>query len=260
MNPLRVTTIQYDIQWHAPQANRNRVGEMLAEIGETDVVILPEMFTTGFTMAARDHAELMDGHTVRWMTEMAGTWKCCMTGSSIIEVSGRYYNRLMWVYPDGKILHYDKRHLFTLADEQKQYEKGHRKLILSYKGWRICPMICYDLRFPVWSRCTDDYDMLIYVANWPTKRSNAWCTLLQARAIENQAFTIGVNRVGTDGNGHQYRGETMVIDPGDLGVLYLISDLEEIKTHELHLDRINEVRSRHPFLKDRDEFVISSDH
>jgi omega-amidase len=214
MNPhLRVTLVQADLAWHDPQENRRRMARHFRGLmGHTDLIVLPEMFSTGFSMESEELAEDVDGPTTGWMREEACALGCTITGSVIIRDEGRYYNRLLWVRPDGSIAHYDKRHLFRMTREHERFTAGERRLAVELKGWRICPLVCYDLRFPVWSRSRGDYDLLIYVANWPNRRRHAWSTLLRARAIENIAYCVGVNRVGRDGNGAVYAGDSVAID------------------------------------------------
>jgi len=214
MNPLKVTLLQAKIAWQDPAANLTHYAGMLENIGPTDLIILPEMFTTGFTMDPATNAETMGGTAVRWMAERAKAHQAVVTGSLVIEEAGEYYNRLIWMRPDGTCATYNKRHLFAMAGEHEHYVAGRERLVVELNGWRICPMVCYDLRFPVWARNDDAYDLLIYTANWPNRRSYDWNTLLKARAIENQCYVVAVNRVGTDANGHEYNGDSCVIDPG----------------------------------------------
>lgn len=213
MSDLKVTVVQMPLVWQDATANCGAVQKLLGEavIG-SDVIVLPEMFSTGFTIEPTDLAETMEGPTVAWMKELAKQQQAVITGSVIIEEEGFYHNRLVWAAPDGGLSFYDKRHLFRMMNEHHHYRAGQERLIVSYKGWRICPMICYDLRFPVWSRNRDDYDVLLYVANWPEKRRYAWQTLLKARAIENQCYVVGVNRVGTDNNHINFSGDSTLID------------------------------------------------
>ena len=225
----------------------------------TEIVVLPEMFSTGFSMKPKQLAETMDGPTVAWMKRISSTKKIVLTGSLIIEEDGLYYNRLLWVLPDGHLGYYDKRHRFAFAGEDKEYTAGHKRLIAQVKGWKINLQVCYDLRFPVWARQesteTPEYDVLLYVANWPERRSHAWKSLLIARAIENQAYVIGVNRVGDDGNGIHHSGDSMVIDP--LGVaLYHKNEDEDIFTIVLQKENLQAVREKFPFWKDADQFKI----
>ncbi|RYG28747.1 MAG: nitrilase family protein, partial [Chitinophagaceae bacterium] len=229
--------------------------------GETDVVILPEMFSTGFSMRPELLAENIKGETVRWMKDMAAKLRLILTGSLIIEENGKYFNRLVWMLPDGNFGYYDKRHLFGFAGEDNHYTAGSKRLIASAKGWKINLQVCYDLRFPVWARqgngsVEPEYDLLVYVANWPEKRIHAWKTLLQARAIENQCYCVGVNRVGEDGNEVYHSGNSMVVDAmGE--VLYTKQDAEDVFTVTLEKETLDSVREKLPFLKDRDGFLIS---
>jgi len=212
MNQLRVSIIQSNLIWEEAEANRSHFEKELEMLPETDLVVLPEMFTTGFTMNAKGNAEAVNGSTFLWMKSLAIKHQFAITGSIIIEEKGNFYNRLLFVKPDGSVYNYDKRHTFTLAGEDKVYTSGKNKLIVEYKGWKICPLICYDLRFPVWIRNAENYDLLVFVANWPERRIAAWDVLLRARAIENMAYCIGVNRVGKDGNGHVYKGHSAAYD------------------------------------------------
>jgi omega-amidase len=231
---------------------------------KTELVVLPEMFSTGFSMEPALLAEKMDGETVAWMKRIAAEKKIILTGSLIIEEDGNYYNRLIWMLPNGETGVYDKRHRFAFAGEDEQFTAGSKRLIASVKGWKINLLVCYDLRFPVWARqashTTEDesnleYDVLLYVANWPERRSHAWKTLLQARAIENQCYVVGANRVGDDGNNIHYSGDSMIIDP--LGeILYTKAQDEDVFTIVLQKDKLEEVRDKMPFWKDADEFSI----
>ena len=249
-NHLRVTLVQAELAWQDPAANRHRLAaHFRGLVGHTDLVVLPEMFSTGFSMAAAELAEDMDGPTVDWMREEAAALGCVIAGSLIVRDGGRCYNRLVWARPDGSLEHYDKRHLFRLAGEQEHYAAGSRRLVVALKGWRVCPMICYDLRFPVWSRSRGDYDLLLYVANWPQRRALAWSTLLRARAIENQSYVVGVNRIGKDGNGTAYAGDSVALDflgqplsseGGGDRVETAVHDLESLRAYResfpVHLD------------------------
>ena len=261
MSSLTLTIIQTDLSWENKSANLQRLKEKIEAMDErTEIVVLPEMFSTGFTMVPELFAETMDGETVTWMKERAENNKIIITGSLIIEEDGQYFNRLIWMLPNGEMGHYDKRHLFGYGDEDKHYTAGNKRLIASVKGWRINLQVCYDLRFPVWSRqqCTSaesEYDLLIYVANWPERRSHAWKTLLCARAIENQCFVAGVNRVGKDNKNVYYSGNSLVIDP--LGqVLYHMADVEDVFTITLQKEEVDKVRTQFPFWKDADAFTI----
>lgn len=227
---------------------------------KTEVVILPEMFSTGFSMKPEELAETMEGESVQWMKRVAAENKIILTGSLIIQDEGNYYNRLVWMLPNNQYGIYDKRHLFGFADEDQHYTAGSKRLIGSVKSWKINLLVCYDLRFPVWARQQPvnnhpEYDVLVYVANWPERRNIAWKTLLQARAIENQCYVIGVNRVGHDGNNIYHSGDSMVVDPmGE--ILYHKKDEEDIFTITLDKDHLQSVRDKLPFLKDADGFAI----
>jgi predicted amidohydrolase len=261
MSGLIITTIQTNLFWEDKAANLKMLREKINAVNEKmEVVILPEMFSTGFSTSPKPLAETMDGETVTWMKEVAADNKIILTGSVIIKDADNYFNRLIWMLPNGQFGYYDKRHLFALGNEHAEYTAGSKRLIASVKGWKINLQVCYDLRFPVWSRqqSTDtepEFDVLVYVANWPEKRSHAWKTLLCARAIENQCYVIGVNRVGEDGNNLTYSGNTLVIDP--LGeVLYHMHDLEDIFTTTLEKEKLEKVRTNLPFWKDADKFNL----
>ena len=258
MTDLHVTLLQSSIVWHDPSANLRHYAGMMATIeGATDLIILPEMFTTGFTMEPALHPETMGGTAMLWMKVQAAKYQAAVVGSLVMEEEGKYYNRLIWMNPDGSYHTYDKRHRFAMAGEHEHYEAGRERLIVDYRGWRICPLICYDLRFPVWARNQNDYDLLIYTANWPDKRSYDWRTLLKARAIENQCYVAAVNRVGTDANGYAYNGDSCVIDPGWRHTLYHVEKVEAVHTETLSAAHLQEVRKRLPFLRDGDDFQIS---
>lgn len=256
MQTLRLTTIQSSLHWEDIPANLRMFEQKMQTLpGTTDLVILPEMFTTGFSMDAPRLAETMEGQTMHWLKKQSVLLNAAIIGSFIAVENQKYYNRGVVVFPDGRYKTYDKRHLFTLADEHLTFNSGNEILIVEWKGWRICPLICYDLRFPVWSRNTDNYDLLIYTANWPNRRSHAWKSLLTARAIENQSYTVGVNRVGADGAGLVYSGDTSVIDFSG-NVLYRVSDAEGVFTIELNYEAQAEFRNKLSFLADRDIFEI----
>lgn len=254
---LRVTLIQSDIVWEDAEQNRRRMAEHIARAEASDVIILPEMFTTGFSMAPQHIAETMQGPSVCWMQERASQAGCALVGSMIITEGGHFYNRLLWVAPDGTISCYDKKHLFSFANEDDQYTAGNAQLVVEHCGWRIAPFICYDLRFPLWSRNTQmRYDAALYIASWPEKRAAHWQALLVARAIENQSYVIGVNRVGEDGNQLHYNGHSMLIDPiGE--VLFDEVDVESVCSATLSRQHLLDVRERLPFLRDADAFSLS---
>jgi predicted amidohydrolase len=251
---INVTLIQSDIIWEDRISNLKKYQEKINQIESTDLIILPEMFTTGFSMSPKSISENMNGETIQWMKQNAHKMNSAICGSTIIEEDSKYFNRFIWVNPDGSIHHYDKRHLFSFAGENENYTPGNEKIIIEYKGWKICPLICYDLRFPVWSRNSEDYDLLIYVANWPDKRKSAWKSLLTARAIENQCYVIGVNRVGEDSKNY-YSGDSSLINA--LGeTLYTNSHIEEIYSNTISKYDLNKIRTQLPFLNDKDNFKI----
>ncbi len=268
--PLTITIIQTSLHWEDKTANLRMLEEKINGIREqTEIVLLPEMFSTGFSMKPDLLAETMEDDTVQWMRRVSMEKKIILAGSVIINEPDpkagkeKFYNRLVYMLPNGHYGVYDKRHRFAYAGEDQHYTPGNKRLIASVKGWKLNMMICYDLRFPVWARQqshseSPEYDVLVYVANWPDKRIQAWKTLLQARAIENQCYVVGVNRVGTDGNGHQYTGNSMIVDPmGE--VLYIKDDEEDIFTCTLNYDHLTAVREKFPFWKDADRFLIAGE-
>ena len=266
MKSLQVSIIQADLVWENKTANLKQLEDKILQLPATEIVVLPEMFSTGFSMRAKDLAETMEGPSVQWMRSIAKQKKIILTGSLIIEDEGNYYNRLIWMLPNGELGYYDKRHLFGYAGEHQHYAAGNKRLIASVKGWKINLIVCYDLRFPVWMRQQKDvdgsfengqseYDLLVCVANWPEKRSHAWKTLLMARAIENQCYVVAVNRVGNDGNGIYHSGNSMVISP--LGEIIFEKAHETVEhTLQLNGDLLVEVRNTLPFLKDADQFLM----
>ena len=262
MQTLTVTVIQADLAWEDKAANRHTLEQKIINNPEhTELVVLPEMFSTGFSMNTEGLSEEMNGETIAWMKRVAAEQKSVITGSIIIKERESFFNRLVWMLPNGEYGTYDKRHLFAYGKEHEFYTAGNKRLIAQAKGWKINLQVCYDLRFPVWARNRvnqegqSEYDLLIYVANWPAQRSHAWKTLLCARAIENQCYVIGVNRTGNDGNNLAYSGNSMVIDP--LGeILYHCADEEDVFTITLSKDHLTEVRNAFPFLKDGDEFNL----
>jgi len=255
---MNITLLQTELHWQDPVANRAMLEETIFTLPEpTDLIVLPEMFTTGFTMDARAVAEPMNLTTFKWLKQMAAQTNAVVTGSYVVQENGMFYNRLIWMEPDGQFAHYDKRHLFRMAGEDKTYSAGTSRLIREWRGWRICPLVCYDLRFPVWSRNKQitpgqlDYDLLLYLANWPAPRQTAWDTLLQARAIENLSYVAGVNRVGTDGNNHPYGGGSALIDfKGD--VLFRQYDTEAVYQQTLSIDDLHAFRAKFPAYLDAD--------
>ncbi len=261
MSTLTITGIQSYLHWEDPASNRKMFEEKINGISDkTEIVILPETFSTGFSMKPKELAETMDGETVRWMKDIAAKKKVILTGSVIIKENDNYFNRLIWMLPNGQYGTYDKRHLFNYAGEGKEFTPGTKRLIASVKGWKINLLVCYDLRFPVWARQqiqTDgpEYDLLIYVANWPEKRNYAWKTLLQARAIENQCYVIGVNRVGNDGNNIYHSGDSVVVDPIE-EALFTSDHEEQVFSVTLTKEMLEDMRSKLPFWKDGDNFMI----
>lgn len=253
---MKIALIQAPLIWENPQANREYFEERVNSIEqEIDLIILPEMFTTGFTMNPKNVSETMEGETILKLKDLAKNKNTAITGSLIAAEEEKYYNRLIFVFPSGKIEYYDKRHLFSLAGEEKIYTSGKEKQIVEYKGWKICPMICYDLRFPVFSRNTEDYDLLLYVANWPKPRTNAWDILLKARSVENMCYTLGVNRIGFDESGHEYVGHSQAID--FLGNTIINAEQSEgVFIANLDKNAMLEARHKFGFLNDRDAFEI----
>ena len=257
MEELKVTIIQSHLHWENPEANRVHFSQLFETIQvSTDIIVLPEMFTTGFTINAEAVAEKPDGSTVKWMLAEAKKHNTAITGSIIIKENDLFYNRLFFATPCGDIINYNKKHTFTLAGEHKVFAAGNELKIIRYKGWKIRPLVCYDLRFPVWARNTDNYDVLLYVANWPDRRVAAWDALLKARAIENMAYCIGVNRIGLDGNGHQYTGHSAAYDV--LGEQVSTADFEKdfVETIILTKAHIEKNRKHLQFLNDADSFTL----
>ena len=253
---MKIALLQTNLIWENPNENIRLLEEKINTISQyVDLIVLPEMFTSGFTMNPNVVAQTMQDETIAWLKNLAKARNCALTGSLVITENNNFYNRLVFVFPTGKIQYYNKKHLFTLAGEDKVYTAGNEKLIIEYKGFKICPLICYDLRFPVFSRNVENYDVLIYVANWPKSRINAWDILLKARAIENMSYVIGVNRVGIDNNNNQYVGHSIAIDY--LGnELTKPSEKEEILYVELNKNEILETRKKLNFLADRDNFKL----
>ena len=253
---LRVTALQIDIVWENALANLSAIENLLPARNNTDVVILPEMFSTGFTPNSKLVAETMEESTVSWMINSAVKMNYALAGSIVITENGKFFNRFIWANPSGEIIKYDKRHLFTYGKEHLHYNRGDKRVIINYRGWRILPQICYDLRFPVWARNCNDYDLAIYVASWPATRIWIWDHLLVARAIENQSYIIGVNRVGTDGLGLKYSGNSQMINPkGEIIEKSKIQQPEIIES-TLDYEMIEKWRTSFPALNDGDTFTI----
>jgi predicted amidohydrolase len=254
---MKIALVQTSLSWEDPTENRSHLAQKITGfMEEVDLIVLPEMFSSGFTMQPKAVAEQMEGDTLSWLHHLAKAKDCAITGSLVIEENGKYYNRLVFVTPDGGIKTYDKRHLFTLAGEDKVYTAGTEKVIIEYKGFKICPLICYDLRFPAFSRNKEAYDILLYVANWPKARVHAWDILLKARAVENMCYTVGVNRIGTDHNQLDYIGHSQVVDY--LGN-YVLEPQESDGVYIITLDKpkMLETREKLAFLEDQDAYQIS---
>jgi omega-amidase len=276
MSDLKITIMQSDLRWENKEENLRAFSEKISAItSETDLIILPEMFTTGFSMQPEKLAEPMTGNTVRWMLQKAQEKNCVITGSFMCAENGEYFNRLVWMKPDGTYSYYDKRHLFSMGDENNHYSSGKKRIIEEIKGWKICPLICYDLRFPVWSRNkaqsskfessrfkssfeNNEYDLLIYVANWPERRSHPWKTLLLARAIENQCYVVGVNRIGTDGNDIYHSGDSAAINARGEIISKIKPEEESTTTLTLKYSDLKNFRKTFPVLKDADDFELRS--
>lgn len=253
---MKIALIQSDLVWEIPKHNISNFEAKISEIdASVDLIVLPEMFSTGFTMNASEMAEAMDGETVVWMQALAKNKNCAIAGSLIISENEKYYNRFVFAFPSGEIQYYDKRHLFSLAGEEKVYAAGNKKQIVEYLGWNICLQVCYDLRFPVFVRNVENYDLILYVANWPKVRINAWDILLKARAVENLSYAIGVNRIGFDANNHQYNGHSQVVDFLGNPILEP-QENEGIFIVELDKNIMLETRKKMNFLSDKDLFEI----
>lgn len=255
---MKVALIQSPLFWENPTANRNHFEVKINALTEkVHLIVLPEMFSTGFTMNPESVFETMEGETIQWLQSLAKAKNSAITGSLILKENGNFYNRLVFVFPSGEIQFYDKRHLFSLAGEDKVYTSGKEKLIVNYLGWKICPLICYDLRFPVFARNVEGYDVLIYVANWPKLRINAWDILLKARSVENLCYTIGLNRVGFDDNNFEYNGHSQAVD--FLGNYVLEpKETEGVFVVELNKGKLVETRNKFGFLNDRDSFELKT--
>lgn len=255
---MKLSVIQPDLVWEGKSLNLTNLEKLIVPLaGKTDLIVLPEMFNTGFTMNVQGHSEPPDGETFRWMSDISGTGKFAICGSYLVIEANIVYNRWIFTGPAGEFHYYDKRHTFTMGEEDKYISHGNSRAVFNYGGFRISPYICYDLRFPVWSRNRNDTDLMIYAANWPTARRNVWNILLKARAIENQCFVAGSNRIGTDGNGISYSGDSAIIDPK--GEIIIIADagLEQCITVDISIEELNEFRKKFPVLNDADSFTIN---
>lgn len=264
---LTVTIIQTDLTWENKPKNLTHFSEKIDAIStKTDLIILPEMFSTGFSMNAKNLAETMQGETMAWLKQQANKKNAVLVASFIVKENNKYFNRLIWMQPNGEHYYYDKKHLFTMAGEHKSFSAGSHRLVVHYKGWRICPLICYDLRFPVWSRnisfdaskTNNEFDCLIYIASWPKTRISHWDKLLEARAIENQCYVVGVNRIGIDENKLVYSGNSAVINPKGEKISTTLPNIESVETIFLSLDELNEYRLKFPVIDDADDFQLDS--
>ena len=251
--------MQSELVWENPEANILHFTSLLDKVRKnaTHLILLPEMFASGFTMNAKAVAQPMNGNAVTWMKHTAVKKNAVVCGSLVISEKGKFYNRLIWAQPDGEVLHYDKRHLFAMAREHKTYTGGKKRLTVKLNGWNVCPLVCYDLRFPVWSRSRGDIDLLVYVANWPSRRSYAWRQLLIARAIENQCFVAGLNRVGLDGNNFPHSGDSVVLDPLGMPVSKIAPEKESVTTISISFKQLAELRKHFPVHNDADNFKLT---
>lgn len=254
---LNIAIIQSDIIWENIDENLIMFSEKIEKINNADIIVLPEMFNTGFSMNSKLLAESTNSKSVNWLKEIAKNKNSVIVASLIIKEKDNYYNRLFWIEPNGTYKYYNKRHLFRMANEHNYYTHGTDELIINYKGWRIKPLICYDLRFPVWSRNKNNYDLLIYVANWPERRAEPWKILLKARAIENQAYVVGVNRVGTDGNGVVFSGDSAAIDPYGKIISNINPHEDKFEIIKINLSELNNFREKFPVNLDADSYKIS---
>jgi predicted amidohydrolase len=257
MNDLRITLVQPDIRWMNPTENLNRFTASLGNLADaTDLVCLPEMFQTGFCTNPEQVAETMQGNTVQWMKHMAETLHCSVAGSLVIRENRRFFNRIIYIDQYANLTWYDKRHLFRMDGEESGYTAGSSRMVVPLNGWLVYFQVCYDLRFPVWSRNQDDYDVLVNLASWPAARRDVWETLLRARAIENQSYAVGVNRVGTDGNAIAYTGNSLVVSPKGTVIVELPPGQEVVHTQLLSWEELSDFREKFPVWKDRDEFRL----
>ena len=253
---LKISIIQSDILWENIDGNLLQFEDKINKLGKTDLIVLPEMFTTAFSMKSSELAETMNGKTINWLREISSGKNCDMVCSFIVKEEGKFYNRLLWMRANGSYETYDKRHLFRMSDEHNHFSQGNKRIVVDIKGWKICPLICYDLRFPVWSRNNENFDALIYVANWPESRREPWQILLKARAIENQAYVIAVNRIGTDENGTSFAGDSAVINPKGIKISQTEAFQESIEEIELSRKELDDFREKFPVALDADNFII----
>ncbi len=257
MSEIKILYVQPDIIWEDPQSNFPKYEKLIRNAArEPDLIILPEMFNTGFSMKAGEIAESMEGSSMSWLKKMAGEYDAALCGSLAIQDQGKYFNRFVFVHPDEGVQCYDKRHLFRVSGEEEAYHPGNQRVVIKYKAWRILPQVCYDLRFPVWTRNRDDYDLLLFVASWPEPRRDVWSSLLKARAIENVCYTVGVNRVGIDGRNIAYRGDSMILNfKGEL-VHELALNQESSAQCLIDIKELERFRKKFPVHLDRDDFKV----
>lgn len=257
MDQLRISLVQFDIVWEDAVSNRQKLDHLLDPLkGRTDLIILPEMFTTGFSMRARELSEKMEGESVGWMKQQAKNTGAALAGSLIIRENDQYFNRFLFIEPNGEVYSYDKKHLFSMGDENQHFNAGNSRRIVNYLGWRIALFVCYDLRFPVWCRSVNDADLMLFAANWPEKRKIVWQTLTRARAIENQLFVACANRSGTDGLGINYSGESMLIDPKGIILCDLNTKSDVVETCLISLNDLNLFREKFPVSRDEDLYEL----
>lgn len=253
---LKVGIIQSDILWEDIDGNLLQFEQKISQIGEVDLIVLPEMFTTGFSMKSAELAETMDGKTMKWLRKISAIKNCDIVCSIIIKEEDKNYNRLVWMKPDGNYETYDKRHLFRMSDEHEHFSQGNKRIVVEIKGWKVCPLICYDLRFPVWSRNTENFDALIFVANWPESRREPWRILLKARAIENQTYVIAANRLGSDAHGTTFAGDSVVLNPKGIKISKTEPFHESVEEITLSRKELDDFRQKFPVSLDADEFMI----
>jgi len=253
---LNITIVQSNLVWENIDANLENFAKKLENVGAADLIVLPEMFNTGFSMNSKNLAEKPDGKSVKWLVNLAKEKNSALIASLIIEENQQFFNRLYFIFPNGDLQFYNKRHLFRMANEHNYYSAGDKDLIVNYKGWRIKPLVCYDLRFPIWARNKNDYDLLIYIANWPERRNEPWKILLKARAIENQSYVVGVNRIGTDGNNVIFSGDSAVINPKGEIISKTKAHQENVENVEISLSELNEFKEKFPAYIDADNFEI----
>lgn len=254
---LKITLVQCELQWQNPQGNYDHISSLIEENNvSTDIIVLPEMYNSGFTMDTQLMGETMNGPSLQFLKDLSKESNAAVVASMIIEEEGKYYNRCFFCRPDGDFEYYNKRHLFRMAKENNSFQMGENKVIVTYKGWKILLQVCYDLRFPVWSRNVEGFDLILYVANWPEVRNHPWKTLLQARAIENLCYVAGVNRVGKDNNDISYSGDSVIIDPKGMHTYQCKPGVEVVETVKLSAQELIDFRKKFPADLDSDRFTI----